>query len=121
MRTVIERVFERPVFDRYGNREFGAIAAECDAHAGLHLNLGDMIVDVDSPDPYTEPGALVVTYLRNGAMPFLRYKTGDLGLLAPPGSCCCGRTTPRMLSVKGRESDTARPCRDKRTRASRYS
>lgn len=106
MRDVIERVFGRPVFDRYGNREFGAIAAECEVHDGLHLNERDMIVEVDSPDPTTEPGPLLVTYLRNKAMPFLRYNTGDLGLLAPPSACACGRTTRRLMPVKGRESDT---------------
>jgi phenylacetate-CoA ligase len=107
-RETIERVFRKPVFNRYGNREFGAIAAECSAHEGLHVNEHDMIVEIDSADPEHVPGPLIVTYLHNRAMPFIRYNTGDLALRMPPRACACGRTTARLTSIVGRESDTVR-------------
>lgn len=107
-RETIERVFGKPVFNRYGNREFGAIAAECEAHEGLHLNERDMIVEIDSPDPEKEPGRLIVTYLHNRAMPFLRYDTGDLARLIPARACPCGRHTLRLAAIVGRASDTIR-------------
>lgn len=107
-RETIARVFGKPVFNRYGNREFGAIAAECDAHDGLHLNERDMIVEVESPDPAKEPGRLFVTYLHNRAMPFVRYDTGDLARLVPASACACGRQTPRLAAIVGRASDTIR-------------
>jgi len=108
MREEIEAVFGRPVFDRYGNREAGAIAAECSAHRGLHLHLHDFIVEVEGPDPRRVPGRLLITYLRNRAMPFIRYDTGDLAVLAPPEVCSCGRHSSRLARVIGRESDTIR-------------
>lgn len=107
-RETIERVFGKPVFNRYGSREFGAIAAECDAHQGLHVNERDMIVEVDSPDPEKMPGRVVVTYLHNRAMPFIRYDTGDLARWMPPTPCACGRSSARLESVAGRASDMIR-------------
>lgn len=106
-RGEVEQVFGRPVFDRYGNREAGAIAAECEAHAGLHVNESDFVVEVDSRDPTRTPGPILITYFRNRAMPLIRYDTGDLGLLHN-GLCVCGRTTHRLAQVLGRQSDTIR-------------
>lgn len=108
MRDAVERVFRRPVFDRYGNREAGAIAAECVAHQGLHVNEADFVVEIDSPSPQKIPGPILITYLRNRAMPLIRYDTGDLGCWAAPGPCTCGRTTARIAAVVGRQSDNIR-------------
>ena len=36
-RALIARVFRAPVFDRYGSREAGNMAWECDHHRGLHV------------------------------------------------------------------------------------
>lgn len=108
MRAVVEEVFGRPVFDRYGNRELGAIAAECEAHAGLHVNETDCIVEIDSGDPFRTEGRILVTYLRNFAMPFIRYDTGDIGRFESAEPCACGRTSLRLARVTGRVSDTIR-------------
>lgn len=105
MREKVERVFGKPVFDRYGNREAGAIAAECKAHQGLHVNEYDFILEIDSPDPGKEPGRILITYLSNYAMPLIRYDTGDLGLWAGDEVCGCGRNTRRLQKVVGRSSD----------------
>jgi phenylacetate-CoA ligase len=108
MREDIQAVFGRPVYDRYGNREMGALAAECCAHDGLHINESDAIVEIDSQDPYRVPGPILVTYLHNFCMPFIRYDTGDLGVLRTADACPCGRTTARLAAVVGRQSDTIR-------------
>ncbi|MBU0677826.1 MAG: hypothetical protein KJ626_06885 [Verrucomicrobia bacterium] len=108
MRTCIERVFPVRVFDRYGSREFGPLAAECEAHEGLHLNEGDAVVEIESADPLNVPGRLIVTYLRNFAMPFIRYDTGDMACFLRDDVCSCGRTTRRFQRVVGRMSDTIR-------------
>lgn len=107
MREVVERVFKVPVFDRYGNREAGAIAAECEAHQGLHINETDFVAEIDSPDPDRDAGPLLITYLANRAMPLIRYNTGDLATWSR-GTCPCGRTTLRLARVVGRQSDTLR-------------
>lgn len=104
-RKIIESVFQKPVFDRYGSREFGPVAAECPEHSGMHLNELDCVLEVQSNDPYSEPGPILITYLRNHAMPFIRYDTGDLGVLMPEGICACGRQTRRLARVIGRRSD----------------
>ena len=108
MREQIESVFPVRVFDRYGNREFGAIAAECEAHEGLHLNPSDMIVEIDSPDPFRVEGRILITYLHNRVMPFLRYDTGDVGRFLTDEPCACGCTGVRLAPVSGRASDTIR-------------
>lgn len=89
-RELIESVFGKRVFDRYGNREFGAIAAE-DGKGGLVVNPTDMILETN------EKGELLVTYLHNRAMPFIRYNTGDLVRFRDDG---------RMEPVAGRSADT---------------
>lgn len=93
MRREVEDVFGRACFDRYGNREFGAIGAEDDSHDGLRLNHADCIVETDGE------GRVIVTYLHNRAMPFLRYDTGDVAMLRADG---------RLRPVQGRRSDTIR-------------
>ncbi|MDD4736016.1 MAG: hypothetical protein PHP44_07920 [Kiritimatiellae bacterium] len=106
-RKLISDIFQKPIFDRYGNREFGPIAAECSAHDGLHINEHDMVVEIDSPDPYEIPGEILVTYFRNKAIPFIRYNTGDVGVFAR-GECACGRKTRRLKTIAGRTSDSIR-------------
>jgi len=107
MRKLVEEVFRRPVFDRYGNREAGAIAAECGAHSGLHINEEDFLVEIDSADPERTAGRVVMTYFRNYAMPLIRYDTGDLARTLS-GKCACGRPTARLRQIVGRQSDTIR-------------
>lgn len=105
-RQEIESVLGVPVFDVYGSREFGAIAAECLAHQGLHLFTDTHIVEVlrdGRPVQPGEVGEIVITCLTNYAMPFIRYRTGDLGVLADQ-SCACGRTLPLLADVVGRSN-----------------
>jgi len=105
MREMVERVFAKPIFDRYGNREFAPIAAECEAHDGLHINEHNMLVEIDSPDPGNVPGEIIVTYFNNFAQLFIRYNTGDMATINRK-PCSCGRTTARLKSIEGRSSDT---------------
>ncbi len=37
MRETLGRVYRAPIFDRYGTREGGLIATECERHCGLHV------------------------------------------------------------------------------------
>ena len=107
-RRDIETAFRTPVFNRYGSRETGEMAAECTAHAGLHLSPLTHIVEVVRPDGSAcmpgERGELVVTPLANRAMPLLRYRIGDEAALAA-GECACGCTWLRLTTVFGRTTD----------------
>jgi phenylacetate-CoA ligase len=51
-----------------------------------------------------EKGEIIATSLWNKAMPFIRYKIGDVGVLSDE-KCACGRTLPVMDTLEGRTGD----------------
>ncbi|MEZ4673801.1 MAG: hypothetical protein R2932_06090 [Caldilineaceae bacterium] len=102
MRAQIERVFGCKVFDRYGSREVGDIACECTEHNGLHVfpwgNYIEVLDDEGNPVSPGVEGNIVVTCLRNHAMPLIRYAIGDRGVLSPSATCAVdavGRSSRR--------------------------
>jgi len=105
----IEEVFRTPVFERYGCQEVCNIAEECDRHNGMHINADGLVVEVvgndGRPVPDGEVGEVVITSLDNFAMPFIRYRLGDMGILSPR-RCDCGRGLPMIKEVLGRTLDT---------------
>lgn len=107
-RDLIESVFQAPVFETYGSREFMLIGAECPEHSGLHLTTEQLVVeildDAGQPVPEGQVGDVVVTDLYNYGMPFIRYATGDQAV-AGFGSCSCGRGLPLLQKVTGRRLD----------------
>ncbi len=108
-RELIEKVFRAPVFETYGSREFMLIGAECDRHAGLHLSMDNLLVEILNDDGTTtsagQEGNVVVTDLFNYGMPFVRYVTGDRAI-AGFEMCTCGRGLPMLKKVVGRQLDT---------------
>jgi|WetSurMetagenome_2_1015567.scaffolds.fasta_scaffold18574_1 phenylacetate-CoA ligase len=111
MRRDIEAVFGQPVFNRYGSRETGIIAMECERHAGLHvmgLNVLVEVVDADTLQPVRDrPGEVLVTTLHNYGMPLIRYRLGDAAVLSDE-PCPCGRPGPIIREVLGRTSEVLR-------------
>lgn len=108
MRETIEQVFQSPVFNRYGSREVGDIACECDNHRGLHISPFTHYVEIlrqdCSPAAPGEIGEIVITLLTNYAMPVIRYRIGDKGMWAEK-PCTCGRAWPLLKEVTGRVTD----------------
>jgi len=107
MRRYIQDRYAAEVFDIYGCTEIKEIAWECDRHNGYHINEDEVfleILDGDKPAGWDEVGDIVITDLRNKAMPLIRYRIGDRGLLRP-GLCSCGRTFALMVPSAGRSSD----------------
>ena len=108
MRETIERVFNAPVFNRYGSREVGDIACECSHHRGLHVcaptHYVEILKDNGTPTAGGESGRIIVTLLTNYAMPFIRYVIGDMGVWAGE-TCSCGRSWPMLQKVTGRVTD----------------
>ncbi len=105
-RALIESTFHCPVFNRYGSREFSVIASECDRHVGMDVNAENLYVEVlvDGEPVVGKPGEIVVTDLKNTAMPMIRYRTRDVGtLLEAP--CRCGRSLPLLEISGGRVTD----------------
>lgn len=100
----VTNAFNAPVISMYGSREMGDVGCQCEQEKGLHISMNSHKVEViDQHDrPVIEQdGELVITSLQNYAMPFIRYKIGDRGMLyASP--CSCGRAFPVMAPVSGR-------------------
>ena len=105
-RTLAEYVFKTKVYNRYGSREVGLIAMEC-TEGRMHINCRDLYLEIESPDPYTEPGEILITQLNNYAMPFIRYRIGDVGLLCDE-MCPCGNDLPILAELLGRTTATFR-------------
>lgn len=107
-RQLIEKVFQAPVFETYGSREFMLIGGECDRHMGLHLTSEHLWVEVvdERGHPVLDgtEGDVVITDLYNYGMPFIRYATGDRAV-AGWGACTCGRGLPLLRKVVGRRLD----------------
>jgi phenylacetate-CoA ligase len=107
-RTVIESCFKVPVYNRYGGRDIHFVAQECPSRKGLHINAENVFVEIIKDGKPVRPGELgeiVVTRLDNFAMPFIRYRSGDLGVMAA-SPCDCGRSLPLLQKVEGRIQDT---------------
>lgn len=92
----------------YGSLECGALGIECDRHAGYHVPLTHVVVEI--VDPKTgkvlepgEVGEIVATCLLRYGSPLLRYRTQDLGYI-DPDPCTCGVRLPRLF-LRGRMVD----------------
>jgi phenylacetate-CoA ligase len=107
-RDLIQQAFNCQVYDRYGCREFGSIAHECDRHQGYHINVERLIIEIldegGNPVQSGESGQIVITDLDNYGFPFLRYKIQDLGTLSNE-QCSCGRGLPLLKKLEGRYFD----------------
>jgi phenylacetate-CoA ligase len=107
-REIIEKAFSCAVFDRYGCREFGNIAHECDRHEGYHINMERFFLEIldenDNPCAPGEVGEIYVTDLDNYGFPFVRYKIGDMAISSDK-FCSCGRGLPILESIQGRSFD----------------
>lgn len=107
-RTLIEQVFKCKVSNRYGCEEVGLIGVECEQHQGMHINSAHIILecldDNNQPVAPGQPGKLVITDLNNYAMPLIRYRVEDVGVLSER-ICNCGRKTPLLERLEGRIAD----------------
>jgi len=106
-RKVIEDCFNVPVYNRYGGRDIKFVAQECPARQGMHINAENLFVEIvkdGHPAPPGQLGEIVITRLDNFAMPFIRYRSGDLGRMSD-SSCHCGRGLPVLETVEGRVQD----------------
>ncbi|HXW97754.1 MAG TPA: hypothetical protein VEI47_09220 [Gemmatimonadales bacterium] len=101
-RELIERVFGRTVYERYGSRDVGDIAFQYRRDASLTL-------DVDWPLVLVEPQAadrespILVTKLHGDGMPMIRYVNDDVALF--PAGAVPGRPVFRLETIVGRIAD----------------
>ncbi len=104
-RAAIGEVFGGRVHNKYGSRDCGDMACECE-RGGLHIFGNRWLLEVVGPDdrpvPAGESGRVLVTVLGNLDFPLIRYEIGDVGALAGPEPCPCGRVWPRLARIEGR-------------------
>ena len=104
------RVWDCRVFNHYGTTEMGlGGGVECEAFAGYHLREADLLFEIVDPAsgrpmPPGQSGEIVFTTLGRTAMPFLRYRTGDLSRFLPD-PCPCGTVLRRVEKVRGKIRD----------------
>ncbi|MBK9303644.1 MAG: hypothetical protein IPM94_07100 [bacterium] len=124
-REVIERVFARPVTNRYGCEEVSLIACECERHEGLHLNAEHAAVELlrddgspcspgrgrpDRRDRVREPGHADAP-LRGGRP---RRAARPALLLRPPlAAAALGHRPHRRLPGGGRRQPRGRHLADR--------
>ncbi len=106
-RATISQVFGCKVANGYGARDAGFIAHECPV-GGMHLTADDIVVEIVNQDGQVQApgvaGEIVVTHLSTNEFPFIRYRTGDIGVLGTK-QCTCGRGLPLLQDIQGRSTD----------------
>jgi len=106
-RRYLESSFKCKVFDEYSSWDFGNGAWQCTKREGYHIDADLLILEVVRGNEQVSPGErgeIVVTNLLNYAMPLIRYRVGDIGVLDDK-TCSCGRGLPLLKSIEGREAD----------------
>jgi phenylacetate-CoA ligase len=106
-RAKIEEAFKSTAFNSYGGRELSLIAMECEHKNGLHEVSENNYVEYEPIDlqGYERAGNLLITNLNNYAMPFIRYRIGDIGIPSTLEKCACGRGLPLIERVIGRTTE----------------
>jgi len=110
-RTEIESKWGILATQNYGMSELmgPGVSGDCEYQCGMHISEDHFIAEIIDPKtgevlPEGEIGELVITTLTKEALPVLRYRTKDMTSLTYE-KCKCGRTTARMLKIRGRSDD----------------
>jgi phenylacetate-CoA ligase len=106
MRLRIRETFAAPLYETYASHECPLLAWECRHSGDLHTCDDGVLVEVLRDGQAVEPGArgeVVVTNLHAYAMPFIRYRIGDLATRGAP--CGCGAPFATIGEIQGRMID----------------
>jgi len=106
-RTFISETFGCPVYDEYSTEETWMIASQCRCN-NYHIFTDNVWVEfIDAKGQEVAPGdmgEIVLTTTRSPAMPFIRYRIGDMGRFSN-AECPCGMGFPLLQSFEGRADD----------------
>jgi phenylacetate-CoA ligase len=87
-REQVKRAFggQLTAVDLYGLSGFNVVAMEDERENGMRILEDEVYAEVIDPEtgallPYGERGELVLTHVNRQAMPFMRFRTGDLTVL----------------------------------------
>jgi len=107
MRRKVAEAFVAPVYDLYGSHEFNLIAWQCKETGDYHTCDDSLIVEVlkdGRPAAPGERGELVATNLHSFAMPFIRFRLGDI-VTKGAALCACGQPFSTIRAIQGRMID----------------
>jgi phenylacetate-CoA ligase len=109
-RAKVEEAFHTHVYDRYGSRELGEIAAEIPDFEGMWVPPWVNYVEITDPLGQRVPdgteGEILVTSLFNYAMPMIRYQVGDRGIMSTKYQAHPRLRGQVMQEVVGRSLDS---------------
>ena len=93
------------LYNSYGLEEVGGVGIECRMHDGFHIHEESILVEIVDEDgralpPGTAGRVIVTCFNENQILPFIRYDTGDRGMILA-AACPCGLSA-RRLSIDGR-------------------
>jgi phenylacetate-CoA ligase len=93
------------VCDEYSTEELGRVASQC-PQGSYHLHEDVVLTEIvdEQGRPTSDVGEVVGTELHNHAMPFVRYRQGDLARISDR-VCACGRHTRLLTDLVGRRND----------------
>jgi len=104
----VERVLLQGLTRYYGSWEFGSIGLECAPRSGFHIYSDNLVVETvpteSSECSVSGGGEIFITALRQKAMPLIRYRIGDYGVLSER-RCRCGSPFPILEELLGRTND----------------
>jgi phenylacetate-CoA ligase len=108
-RDYFARLFGCSVFDEFSSEELGAIAYQC-VEKQYHLVQDCSYIELLSTNADIEvssgqQGEIVGTCLINSVAPIIRYRQGDLAVLATR-PCGCGKTMPVLQTIVGRKNSS---------------
>jgi phenylacetate-CoA ligase len=108
-RNLIESTFKCKIHEHYGLREQTVMGGTCDHSDFYHIFPEYGILElVDKNGNHltkeNQIGEIVGTGFHTNIFPFIRYKTGDLGIKTNK-KCSCGRNYPLIKRIEGRLQD----------------
>src|SRR3954470_16311740 len=111
LRAELEKDFGVRALQGYGTADQGCLAYECQEGGGMHLHpeciLEVLDLETGAQAAPGQPGQIVATIF-DEAYPLIRFATGDIGAMAPPSKCACGRTAPKLAGLLGRVGDAVK-------------
>lgn len=101
VRNMTKEHFKCRIANQYGANEFNSIAYEC-PYGHMHILESNVYVEEAGSNDESE---LILTTLTNTAMPLIRYRIGDRGIINKEHKCQCGNKSPVLELNSGRAND----------------
>jgi phenylacetate-coenzyme A ligase PaaK-like adenylate-forming protein len=104
-RELIERAFGRPVHERYGSRDVGAIAVQSDPARShdFEVDWSNVLIEPETNIDGHRESPILVTKLHADGMPMLRYRLGDIARF--PADSRPGYPALRLHEIVGRHNE----------------